>query len=502
MGIFYKRRRGFQGKGFITFLRWLSILLIFAAVLLTVWQLVSYSRIRNTFPNAMRIADVPIGGLNQNQAADRIIQAYGLPIELHYQDAIIHLKPSLVGFNIDLPAMMAAADIQRINQPFWSAFWDFLWNRLPQASGVPLSASLSEERLRVFLEEEIASRYDRLPSPAMPVPGGVEFMTGETGVTLDIDRAVILINDALRSPQSRIVNLTHRETAPIRPTINNLQIMLQQIIEIEGFDGIAEIYLLDLQTGQELNFAYQEGENLPPEIAFTAASTMKIPIMMSVFKRLREPTRPEIIDLVELMIERSENDPADTLMEVVLDGNLGPLEVTDNMQALGFENTFLAGYFYQGAALLRRYETPANLREDIFTDPDVYNQTTAVEMGMVLNDIYQCAQTGGGALAAVFPGELSQSECQAMLEYLGNNKIGVLLQAGLADGTRFAHKHGWITEADGVIHTIGDVGIVYSPGGNYVICAFIYHPVQLVWEPSNFLMAQLSKAIYNYYNQY
>jgi hypothetical protein len=27
--------------------------------------------------------------------------------------------------------MLAAADQQRIEQPFWSAFWDYLWNTLP-----------------------------------------------------------------------------------------------------------------------------------------------------------------------------------------------------------------------------------------------------------------------------------------------------------------------------------------------------------------------------------
>lgn len=83
-----------------------------------------------------------------------------------------------------------------------------------------------------------------------------------------------------------------------------------------------------------------------------------------------------------------------------------------------------------------------------------------------------------------------------------SDRIGVLIQGGLPDGARIAHKHGWITENDGYIHTIGDSAIVYSPRGHYVLSIFMHHPVQLVWESANLLFAKLSNAVYNYYNQY
>ena len=87
-----------------------------------------------------------------------------------------------------------------------------------------------------------------------------------------------------------------------------------------------------------------------------------------------------------------------------------------------------------------------------------------------------------------------------MLAYLSANRIGVLTEAGLPDGTKIAHKHGWITESDGLIHTISDVGIVYSPSANYVICLFLWHPNQLVFDEANLLFADISRAIYNYFN--
>jgi beta-lactamase class A len=497
-----QRMRRVNSRGnFLVFIRWASIGFIVLAVLISVYELVKYSRIRNTFPSGMEIAGLPVGGLNQEQAAERLVQSYGLPVEVHYQGSTIQIRPALLGFELDLTSMLTAADLQRVNQPFWSGFWGYLWNEKTTPTVVPLRATVSEARMRAYLQDEIAARYDKPPTAAQPVPGSTDFMPGEQGATLDIDRAVVLIEDALRSPASRTVNLSYIASAAARPSFANLQIMLKQVIDTDGFTGLAEIYLLDLQDGAELNFAYQNGEQVTPDVAFTAASTVKIPIMVSVFRRLDDEPSADVINLIELMIERSENDPADLLMETVLDANLGPLLVTEDMRLLGLGNTFLAGHFYIGAPLLQRFDTSANQRADISTDPDIYNQTTASEMGMLLEDIYQCAQNGGGAFAVVFPGEISQSECQRMLTYLELNKIGVLIQAGLPDGTRFAHKHGWITEADGLIHTIGDVGIAYTPSADYVLTIFLHDDNQLVWDTANILTAKLSMAIYNFYNQ-
>lgn len=485
---------------FVT-LRWLSILLIFLAVVLTVLQLVRYSRIRSSFPPGMVIAGVPVGGLDSTKAAERLQQAYtAVPVEIHYRDAAIQIRPGVVGFEIDVSAMMTAADQERLQQPFWSGFWDFLWNRLPVPEEVPLRASYSEDRLRIFLRDEVASRYDQPATAAVPLPGSTGFQAGKAGTVLDIDRAVILIDSALRSPSARVVNLSFEKITPPRPSIQNLQILLQQMVENSSFDGVMEIFVSDLQNGQEVHFAYDNKQLVPPDIAFTAASTMKIPIMVSIMRRSEEPIDSSIQEQLELMIERSENDPADRLMETVIDKNLGPIEVTKDMQAIGLNNTFLAGYFYPGAPLLQRYQTTANQRVDIVTSPDSYNQTTPVEMGLLLEDLYRCSENGGGTFAAAFPGQISQSECRQMVSYLVLNKIAVLLQAGLPEGTRIAHKHGWIIENDGLMHTIADAGLVYTPGGNYVITVYMYHPTQMLFDPANLMVAEISQAVYNYFN--
>ncbi len=488
-------------KGVVLILRWVSIGLIFLAVLLTGIQLVNYSRIRANFPDGMVIAGVPVGGLNQQDAAERLVEAYGVPVELRYGTAVIQIKPNVVGFEIDLEGMIAAADLQRTNQPFWPAFWDYLWNRLPAPQEIPLRATISQDRLRSYLKDEIALRYDQPPIASMPVPGSTNFSPGSPGTTLDVDRAVTLISDALESPSSRVVNLTFGQTSAPRPSMQNLQILIQQIIDINKFDGLGEIYLLDLQSGQDMDFAYQQGKNPTPVISFSGASTIKLAIMTATMRRVKEPLIEDVNTQMGLMIEQSSDVAPDHLMQTYIDPTVGPLDVTADMKALGLQNTFLAGFFYAGAPLLKHIVTPGNSRADEQTQPDSYNQTTPSEMGQLLADIYQCAQNGGGTFAAVFPGQLTQSKCRTMVTFMVGDKIAQLLQAGLPDGTEFAHKHGWeVDPSDGVIHHMSDAGIVYSPGGNYVIAIYLYHPVQILFEPVNAMVAQISTAVYNYFN--
>jgi hypothetical protein len=109
----------------------------------------------------------------------------------------------------------------------------------------------------------MAARFDSPPTAAIPVAGSTTFTGGTPGSTLDIDRAVILISDALKSPSSRIVNLSFKKVAPPRPSLQNLQILIQQILA-ESFDGLAEIYVKDLQTNQELHFAVNKNEIIKP----------------------------------------------------------------------------------------------------------------------------------------------------------------------------------------------------------------------------------------------
>lgn len=488
-----------------SFARWASSVLLIATVILITLQLIVYSRNRANFPAGLVVAGVPVGGISRQEAAERLLEVYGLPVELRYGDALIHLDPAKVDFAMNLEGMIAAADLERTGSSFWSGFWSYLWGSASNPAEVPLDATYSEELLRRYLQNEVSARYDKPPAPAQPIAGTTQFELGQPGTVLNIDDAVAKIQGALFSPDSRSVALTLQESNPARPNMDNLQVQLQQIMDVAGYDGLADIYFQDLATGQELHFIYQLGSNLStePDVTFTAASIIKIPILISVYARLDERPDETTQALLNEMIVQSYNEPADLLLEGIVDPAQGPIKVTEDLQLLGLQNTFLAGEFYFGAPLLRNYDTPARSRDDIYApndQPDPYNQTTPSDIGMLLSDIYQCAETGGGALAAVFQGRITQAECQDMINLLSQNRIGVLLEAGAPEGTRIAHKHGWVTNPNtGVINTMGDAGIVFTPTGDYVVAIFLYQPVQLIFDPISAMFGDLGEAIYNYY---
>jgi beta-lactamase class A len=491
-----------RNRDSFSFLRWGSLVLILLAVVVTTLQLVRFSRLWINFPSNLSVAGIPVGQLTRQQAIERLLTIYSQPVDLYYNEAIIQLDPTTVGFALDTDVILAAAEQERTLTSFWEAFWNYLWDRPVQPVDIPLRASYSEDRLRAYLQTEIASRYDQPATSALPIVGTTNFKVGTPGSELDIERSIPLIESALFSRNQRSLVLPIKKTSPSHPSFQNLDVLLRQIIDLSGFDGVIGIYVEDLQTGQDINFILDKGTQVatPPDVAFTASSTIKIPIMVSVFRHIGENVDAETVKNLEDMIAKSINSASDWLMENKIDRENGPILVTEDMQTLGLYNTFLAGYFYAGAPQLHVYSTPANQRTDVSTDPDPYSQTTPSEIGQLLQDIYQCANISGGSLFAAFPTEVTQTECQSMINYLIQDRIALLIQAGVPDGTNVAHKHGWVTDMYGIIHDMSDAAIVFSPGGDYVFTVYMYHPVQIVFDPANELVKNLSRAIYNYYN--
>jgi len=317
-------------------------------------------------------------------------------------------------------------------------------------------------------------------------------------LVLDIARSRELVGEVLASPAGRRVNLPIVSGAPTRPTMDTLQTLLRQIIDVAQFDGLAAVYIRDLRTGDDLHLTYYRNQRIAsePDPAFTAASIIKIGIMTAFYRYFDGPLDEDADRWLTEMITLSSNETADLLMERI-SVDRGPLVVTDVLQDdLGLQNTFIAGYFHLGAPLLWSYQTPANSRQDINTQPDRYNQTTATDIGSLLGDIYACSK-GGGNLLAAEPGLIRPAECQHMLDLLAENKIGILIEAGVPEGTRVAHKHGW---TDSPLDSIGDAAVVYSPGGDYVVVFFLWDSPEMIFGPTSDLITDLSRAVYNFFN--
>ncbi len=323
---------------------------------------------------------------------------------------------------------------------------------------------------------------------------------GRSGYTLDVQASLPGIEQAVQSLNARQASLTVREQPAPPMHLPNLQALLEHLVRQDGFDGLVDLAMTDLKTGQRVLFALDNGQAVDPEISFTGASTIKIPITLSILRRAPEPTPNQAHEWLGRMMDLSDNGAADALMSTYLDETRGPLVVTEDLRDLGLEDTFLGGYFYDGAPLLQKYETPANQRSDINLHPDIYNQTTPSEMDSLLADIYHCAKDNTGAIVEKFNDQVSQSECQLVLDYMANNRHGMLIEAGLPETVQLAHKHGWVEELDGLLHTMSDASVVYTPGGDFSLSIYLYRSQQLDFDAANVLVAQLAQAVYNAFN--
>ena len=224
---------------------------------------------------------------------------------------------------------------------------------------------------------------------------------------------------------------------------------------------------------------------------------MKIPIILETYRVLDNDPFEETAKLIEGSIVESSNLHANILLSQIGNGDkiIGASVLTSNMQLLGLNNTFMAGYFDQEGGFPPEVQTIANRRTDVDTEPDEFMQTTSDDMASLLTMLYQCGRDGGGGISVVFADAITQQECQSIIDLLSRNKIATLIEAGVPEGVSVAHKHGF---GDG--DTIGDAGIVFSPGGDYVVVIYVWQSEYLEWEVSAPIVANISRMIFNYFN--
>ena len=236
----------------------------------------------------------------------------------------------------------------------------------------------------------------------------------------------------------------------------------------------ASVFLMDLKSGESLS--------LNPDVAYSGVSMNKIPVLVTLFRRLTNPPDAEQAQRMAEMVICSENLSSNALLRVIGDGDeyRGALDVTETMQALGLKNTFLARSFFTGATVFGPTPTeqpfvPVTTTADQSqTDPDPSNQTTPADLGWLLSGIYACAEDGSGPLTTTFSNEITQNDCRLMLRVLSANKIYALIEGGVPDGVTVAHKHGWSDD------THGDAGLVFSPGGDYVLVIVMHNRTWLL----------------------
>ena len=454
-----------------------------------------YNAQTRVLPSGSTISGIAVGGLPAQAALERVKEAYAIPVELRYQGARMQFLPEQLGSTLDL----ASFTQELANSVKNAGWWAHLWGRTVETKPITLSVNIRDDSVAAasFLRSEITPRYDRQATSARPIVGDTAFQVGQVGTAVDLDGSLPLVSAALQSPNQRVVDLKLLTSSAGAADWADLEVMLKQQLIRENFRGLAEVYLADPATGKLIHFAQRNLTDVPVDVAYSGASTVKIPVMVSVMRRTEEPTPSLALDWMNATITQSLNPPADALMKTYLDNGTGPLVVTQDLLELGYKNTFLAGYFEPGSPLLRNITTPANSRRDVYLDPDFYNQTVPSEAGDLLMRIYQCSLDPEKAF---FDGQVTQTECETMLEFLRNNRIGALMESGLPPSATAAHKHGWVVALDGFLHTMSDAGVIYTPGGDFVLVIFIHTEEQLVFETGERIFAKLSQSIYNFYN--
>ena len=473
--------------------QWITVSIMVSVSLFLLYKLYQYAGTRTDFPTGLKIGAVDVGQLDAEEAKVKLTTVYlDAPVVIYHGENKFDLMPSRAEFTLNFDTMLQNADLERTRQDFWSGFWGFLWGRPVEVNAVPLAATHSREALRNYLDE-IKSLVDLPAQPPQPVPGSMSFQYGTPGTVTNIEASFADIEAALYRPSLREARLIIEPKNPERPNINLLARLLVNRLQVFEQDtgGMAGVFIMDLATGEEVN--------INSDVPVTAIDLMKIPIVLETYRKLDQlPTLSQRQLISDTLVINPDNTSANELLGVI-GGEEGPYkgaeQVTATMQRLGLLNTFVMAPYDAGMPAGKRTpETPANSVESLRTNPSPTMQTTAEDIGTLLSMIYYCATGQGGALVAAFPADDWQRECLEMLDYMERNKIGSLIEEGVPSETTIAHRHGWTGD------THVDAGIIFSPSGDYIIVEIMYKPDWLEWELSAPLIADVSRAAYNYFN--
>ena len=466
-----------------------ALLVVGAAFLL--YQGFLFWRALDKLPPSTTIAGVPVGGLTPDAAREAVNEKYMTPIVVfNDEERAAEMLPQDVGFTIDTEAMLEEAKAEWQQQEMWRRYVEFVIGLSPRPIVVTARARHDDAALQNQLNM-IADFVDRPAQGPQLLADTGEIQAGQPGVITDRADSLYRLRAALYNPDDRMVNLTLID----QPAPDWDMQVLQDAIEnqLASFEGFASVFILDLQTGEEVR--------INSDVAVSALSIMKIAIFVEAYRVLDNPPNDYEQELFVSTATASSNHSANLLLHLIAGEDntyQGAAVLTDQMQPTDMGNNFRATT-YDAAAVPSRpstYTTPANANPTIDTQPDTSMQTTAEDIGGLLAMLYYCAK-GEGGLLAVYPGEITQEECQAIVDLMIRNTEGNLIRYGVPEGVPVSHKHGWS------FNEHGDAGIVYSPGGDYVIYTLLAQP-ESDWLSSEYsfpIMREIARGAYNYFNR-
>jgi beta-lactamase class A len=473
-----------------TLRRILIMLVVFLGAVYLLYQGFLFWRAMDKLPPSTTIAGVPVGGMTLDAARDAINSRYLQPVVIFKADErVAELMPPEAGFVIDTEAMIQEARDEWQSREISRQYLEFVIGMSPKPIDITLRARHDETILRQELEM-IANYVDNPALGPQLLADTNEIMPGRPGIITDRQASLHHLRSTLYDPDNRMAELVLIEEPAPQWDIRVLQESIEK--QLAAFDGFASVYIMDLQTGEEVR--------INSDVAVSGLSILKIPIFITAYRRIDGPLTDYQRDLFVNTATASSNHSANLLLHIIAGADntyQGAQVLTEEMHKLGLVNTFMA-IPYDAAVVPSRpstYNTPANQRTDITTRPDSTMQTTAEDIGYLLAMLYYCAE-GEGGLLAVYPGEITRDECQAIVDLMVENVEGNLIRFGVPEGVPVSHKHGWSFREH------GDAGIVYSPGGDFVIYTLLAQP-DTDWMSSDYtfpILRELARAAYNYFN--
>ena len=475
----YNRRgtRGWQALG---------ILLVVGYVVV---QFVIFEVSLSRLPASWTIGGQAFPNQTLDDALTQLTTDLQQPVTLHYITSTVKLEPAAIDFTFDITETKRLAQDARWRTSSLSDFLRHLILQPPAARDIPVVASYSDEKARAFLAE-VATHYDIPPRPPAPQLDQLTLTPGQSGRLLNIVDSMPPLDDAVKSAHNRTAELVVDDRAVPPPTMDQLKQLLQA--RLAKFEGTASVFVKDLQTGAELH--------INPDVPFSGGGVMKLPIVAEIYRKYDLPLDITTTQrLTAALTTELSNLPANQLLNQIGAGNTfaGADTTTASLAHLGLRNSYLAQPFDQPITATTGISTPANSATKINTNASPAIQTTASDMGLLMEMIDQCSR-GGGALLVVYPNDYSPIECREMIDRLQTNvpaDVPALLASGLPAQAQIAHRPG------GTFDTRGDAALVHSPGGNYILVVFLNTANQnFDWNTANAIMGDLSKATYNYFN--
>lgn len=514
----------------------LSITAIIFSMILFGLELRDYANNIDSLGADVKMGGVQVGGLNESQRLAQLEKVYiEQPVFLSYNDNPIWLIPSEVDFQLDMDAMQDAVAIEsgRENN-YWAGFWNYLLRKPQPAVEVDIIITYSEAELDQYLQD-ISNRYDASAQGASFDLASMRFFNGTGNTQLDKDTAQSMITAALLSndPAERSIDLPTATFAGEVVDMDDLRDALiaylnSQSMVYDGDTMAVSVYVQDLKTGEEMGIF--------PNAYHSAFSTVKLGIMINYFRhQITAPSAEDAYILASAVI-CSTNNHANELMRLTSPNfsySEGASNTTQTICEAGAVNTAILSSLWNGSReelaangfnpdlyYQNAPETPCPTSQvgievdtSVSIDYDTLNRTTAADMGTLLMQIYDCANYGSG-LHTIFPNEITQIECQQMLELLNGTRFYHLAELGVPEDVslfEMYHKVGYGvtlnaegTSTRGGVGVVGDVGIIASPMTDYIFVVYISEKDLDNDGIANisrwYNVADMSRIVWNYFN--